>query len=88
MACRLFVMTGLPGQSNEDIADTLAFLRSIPPAAIHVKAFHRYPGLPMSVANSDEERLRGEKQATMMQRPPSLSTYQTLRGWLRRRIRQ
>ncbi len=95
MACRVFVMTGLPGQDDSAIDSTLTALQSIQPTAVHVKPFHRYPGLPMPAANLDEERRRGVAQAALMQdtlahmpRPSPLTPYQRLRGWLRRRIQQ
>jgi anaerobic magnesium-protoporphyrin IX monomethyl ester cyclase len=95
MACRIFVMTGLPGQNDGTIASTLSCLQDIQPTAVNVKPFHRYPGLPMPAANLDEERRRGDAQALLLQeklshllRPAAPSMYQRLRGWLRRRIRR
>lgn len=94
MACRIFVMTGLPGQDDSAVARTLTSLHDIQPTAVHVKPFHRYPGLPMPAANLEEERRRGDEQAALMQkRLPYLllqtapTLYQKVRGWLRRRIR-
>jgi radical SAM superfamily enzyme YgiQ (UPF0313 family) len=95
LACRLFVMTGLPGQSEEDIVSTIAFVRRLRPTATHVKPFHRYPGLLMPGVQTATERERGEMQATMVRqalttmqprRVPKL--VQTARRWLARRIRR
>jgi radical SAM superfamily enzyme YgiQ (UPF0313 family) len=93
IACRLFLMTGLPGQTDEDVAQTIAFLKSVRPTAVHVKEFHRYPGLPMQAGDSDEERQRGERHAAILQEVVSklkpTSTPPTVRGlrrWLRKRL--
>ena len=67
MGCRLFTMTGLPGQTDADVAATVAFLRQTRPTGISVKPFHRYPGLPMPAADAVEERERGVRQARLME---------------------
>lgn len=93
LACRMFVMTGLPGQTDEDVRETLAFLREARPSAVTVKAFHRYPGLDMPSADVDEERQRGEQQALLVARelhliaPTSGGLLRRARRWLGRRIR-
>ncbi len=93
LACRLFVMTGLPGQTDADIAETIAFLRNVRPTQTHVKAFTRYPTLPMPLADPDEERRRGERQERVlhealrtMPRPAAPGALHRLGRWLRRRI--
>jgi len=53
--CRLFVMTGLPGETVQGLESTLAFLRAIRPPAVSVKRYHAYPGT----------RLGGESDATV-----------------------
>lgn len=52
--CRLFVMLGLPNETRQDLKETLAFVRELKPTALNVKAFERYPGLCMSVAEQRE----------------------------------
>ena len=42
--CRLFVMTGLPGETREALEATLAFLRAVRPPAVSVKRYRPYPG--------------------------------------------
>ena len=93
LACRLFVMTGLPGQSDQDVIDTMQFLRAVRPAAVHVKPFHRYPGLAMLGIVPTDERQRGEAQAAYMeatiaemQPRPLPAPLQSARRWLAQHI--
>jgi anaerobic magnesium-protoporphyrin IX monomethyl ester cyclase len=44
MNCRVFVMTGLPGESREGLEATLAFLQAVQPSAVSVKRYRPYPG--------------------------------------------
>jgi len=92
LACRVFVMTGLPGQTDDDVAQTIHFLQQIRPSAVHVKPFHRYAGLPIAGSAPAGERERGERQAAVMQEaiagiaPPAAPLWRRARRWLRRRI--
>jgi anaerobic magnesium-protoporphyrin IX monomethyl ester cyclase len=93
LACRLFVMTGLPGQSDEDVTATMQFLHAVRPTAAHVKAFHRYPGLVMPGPIPADERKRGEAQARYMEaaiaemQPRRLPTaWRSARRWLARHV--
>ena len=93
IACRLFVMTGLPGQTDEDIVETIDFLRQVRPTSIHVKPFYRYPGLPMPGAATADDRQRGERQAALMSAAvaPTLarpSFVGKARRWLARRLQR
>jgi hypothetical protein len=45
--CRVFVMTGLPGETKAALQTTLAFLRAVSPPAISVKRYQPYPGTRM-----------------------------------------
>ena len=94
MGCRLFTMTGLPGQTDEDVAAAVAFLRRVRPTGISVKPFHRYPGLPLPPADATEERERGIRQARLMEselagmRPAAApGLLHRTRRWLERRMR-
>jgi anaerobic magnesium-protoporphyrin IX monomethyl ester cyclase len=94
IGCRVFTMTGLPGQTDADVADTVAYLRQLRPSGISVKPFHRYPGLPMPPGDAAEERERGIRQARFMEnelaslRPSAApSLLHRLRRWLERRMR-
>jgi radical SAM superfamily enzyme YgiQ (UPF0313 family) len=94
IACRLFVMTGLPGQTDADVEETIAFIRSARPSGVHVKAFHRYPGLPLAAGDIEEEQRRGERQAQMIEHAArqiaaanALTPLQAMRRWLRGRTR-
>jgi anaerobic magnesium-protoporphyrin IX monomethyl ester cyclase len=93
MGCRIFTMTGLPGQTDADVAATVAYLRQVRPSGISIKPFHHYPGLPMPPADAAEERERGIKQARFME--SELASLRTgaapgilhrMRRWLERRI--
>lgn len=42
--CRVFVMTGLPGETQAALEATLAFLQAIRPPAVSVKRYRPYPG--------------------------------------------
>ncbi len=45
LRCRVFVLTGLPGQSAESLARTEAALRRlVPQATVHARRYHCYPG--------------------------------------------
>lgn len=46
LTCRVFVMTGLPGETEAAVRRTARFLRRLPKAVrIHIKPFVWYPGL-------------------------------------------
>jgi radical SAM superfamily enzyme YgiQ (UPF0313 family) len=47
LACRPFVMVGLPGQTVEIVQQTADFLTRIRPPYLHVKEFIPYPGSPL-----------------------------------------
>jgi radical SAM superfamily enzyme YgiQ (UPF0313 family) len=42
--CRLFVMTGLPGETRQALEATLAFLQAVRPPAVNVTRYRPYPG--------------------------------------------
>ena len=63
IACRVFVMTGLPGQDEEAIAATGQFLRDLRPDAVHVKPYRWYPKTGLGVSTED-----GEAQAAVLSR--------------------
>lgn len=94
LACRLFAMTGLPGQTESDIAAALAWLHRMRPAAVHVKAFHTYPGLPITGVSSGGDARQAERQAQMMQqalppaRPPRRDLLSRLQRWLAQGMRR
>jgi hypothetical protein len=48
LICRVFVMTGLPGETREAMRQTARFLQRLPRAVrVHVKPFIWYPGLAL-----------------------------------------
>lgn len=81
ITCRLFVMTGLPGQSRAMVDETAAFLKELRPDALHVKPYHWYPGVALG-RESDE----GEAQARRLRRRsrPPLPLHKRMMGWWRR----
>ncbi len=48
MRCRLFLMVGVPGQTQESVQATLSYLSSVRPRMVSVKTFHPYPGISMT----------------------------------------
>ncbi len=58
LLCRVFVLIGLPGETEDDLAQTDAFLQTIAAPYISVKRFHRYPGMqPLPGETLSAERL-------------------------------
>ena len=47
IACRLFALAGLPGQTVPMAEETARFLRTVRPASLTVKAVKRYPGIQL-----------------------------------------
>lgn len=93
IACRVFVMTGLPGQTDGDVTETIRFLERMRPGAVHVKPFYRYAGLPVAGGEVAEEQQRGERQAALIQAaaehmvpPASAPLWRQARRWLRQRL--
>lgn len=62
MACRLFVMVGLPGQTLDSARETAAFVRSLPLASLTVKAFKAYPAVRTVLKSCDEEAIRAQAE--------------------------
>jgi len=48
IACRLYVMVGLPGQQLDDVRRMAEYVRRIAPASMTAKRLKRYPGLKLS----------------------------------------
>lgn len=59
LQCRLFAMTGLPGQDARMAEETAGFLSRVAPLAMNVKDFEPYPGIAAgisAVADADAQR--------------------------------
>lgn len=84
MACRVFVMTGLPGQTDQDITETLAVLRHIGATTVHVKPFCPYPGLRLGNQTGSFAAQRGEQQARRME--AEIATWSPVRPTLAQRL--
>lgn len=97
IACRVFVMAGLPGQTLAVAQETAGFVRALYPDSLSVKAFKHYPECATSPAPepSPEETaaqieiLTGAREVIAMRPVRRLSRWQRallrtwLRGWLR-----
>ncbi len=55
IACRVFVMSGLPGETDDALEETIRLVREMQPAALHVKELSWYPrtGLPRPAGEGD-----------------------------------
>lgn len=62
IACRLFVMVGLPGQTLDSARETAAFVRGLPLTSLTVKAFKAYPGVRTVLRSRDEEAIRAQAE--------------------------
>ncbi len=47
LTVRLFVMVGLPGQTEDSVRETARFVQRVSPNALHVMKFVSYPALPL-----------------------------------------
>lgn len=82
MVCRIFVMVGLPHQSQAALQRTAGFLRSLRPIRLHVKPFHWYPGIDLPPVAEDD--LQGQiRLLTEAVRPPLTVWQRARRVWQR-----
>ena len=59
LPCRVFVMGGLPGQTESEYTETAEFVRRIRPTALNVMVAHSYPDVRVGVpAEGDEQELK------------------------------
>lgn len=93
IACRIFVMAGLPGQTEADVAETIAFLRQVRPAAVDIKGFHHYAPLPMQPESGAAQLERTALQLQALQtarpsmvQPPQRGLWARARRWLAERM--
>ncbi|HUW12112.1 MAG TPA: B12-binding domain-containing radical SAM protein, partial [Anaerolineae bacterium] len=96
LRCRVFVMTGLPGQTVGALERTLAFLQALQAPAVSVKRYHPYPGTPLGeetgavvgyplLSEAELGRLENAMRATAVPPPPPRRS--PLRRLIRRRGR-
>ena len=92
IACRAFVMTGLPGETEESLQATMEFLRAAGPALVSVKRFARYPGQslpPLSPSPVDLHTLeRIESEMLNAARPLRVSLLRQARGRVGKLVRR
>ena len=62
IACRLFVLVGLPGQSLDSVRETAAFVRGLPVDSLTIKAFKAYPELRTKAKVPGEEEVRAQAE--------------------------
>ena len=63
IACRLYVIAGLPGQTLDATRETAAFAQRIRPAALSIRPLKHYPGRQLSTApepSAEEMRVQME----------------------------
>jgi len=90
MLCRLFVMVGLPGQTEETIVRTRDYLARIRPRVLHVQRFRAYPGLELETQGLEEESLSRQEAmllATVSRADGGQTVWRKLKGKLRERLR-
>lgn len=97
IACRLYVLAGLPGQTLAMARDTAEFVRTLRPDSLSVKAVKRYPGLrPVDAAQSpSKEEVRAQVRVLQQageeiaqQRALHSARWQRPRRWMRGLVRQ
>ncbi|MBE2236138.1 MAG: radical SAM protein [Anaerolinea sp.] len=73
MSCRLFVMVGLPNETERSLERTAQFLRTLRPIRLHVKPFHWYPGIALPPTGENELSAQIRRlQDAVRQRPSML----------------
>jgi len=60
------VIVGFPGETEEDHADTYAFLESLPLSYLHVFAFSSRPGTPAAILPGQVSRQEKEKRSRQL----------------------
>jgi len=97
LRCRVFVMTGLPGQTVAALERTLAFLQALQAPAVSVKRYQAYPGTLLGegagaavgyplLSEAELERLENAMRAAAAPLPPPRRSL--LRRLVRRRGRE
>jgi radical SAM superfamily enzyme YgiQ (UPF0313 family) len=80
LGCRLFVMTGLPGQSTMSAGDTAKWVSSVRPTALNIKRLEAYPGTIESEASPDVD----EQTALLQEAQTGILAAQRPRGFVGR----
>ena len=76
LGCRLFVMSGLPGQNSDTARHTASWVSSAHPAALNIKRLEPYPGTIESHIATDIE----EQTATLLDAQAAIIAAQRPRG--------
>jgi radical SAM superfamily enzyme YgiQ (UPF0313 family) len=80
LGCRLFVMTGLPGQDSKAARHTASWASSVHPGALNVKRLEPYPGTIESQVPTDVE----EQTAILLDAQAGILAAQRPRGFVSR----
>ena len=86
IACRVFALTGLPGETDVAVDETARLVREMQPAALHVKALSRYPGTGLARPTETEEAQAEERAQRLEAYQPAQPKRSGLLGRLRRRL--
>jgi radical SAM superfamily enzyme YgiQ (UPF0313 family) len=83
--CRVFTMTGLPGQTEASVSETAAYLRQIKPTALEVKTLEHYPGARWDVEVSRIDDVAREQAEPLLRLKDELerTAAPRRRGWRR-----
>jgi radical SAM superfamily enzyme YgiQ (UPF0313 family) len=88
MNCRLFVMTGLPGQTSAMAEQTARFVTAHRPTFLNVKHFEPYPGTGAGQAEADDVEAQStilmQAQTSLLTRSSRPGTIRQVKSWLRR----
>ena len=89
IACRLFVLVGLPGETHQAVEETARFLRDIRPAGVQVKKLLLYPGVtwPRELALPPAEEVETHYRLLQKAAREAAEGGRPRRSWLRRLLR-
>lgn len=86
VALRVFLLTGLPQESDAAIAETARFVAEMRPSALHVKVVDRYPGTSMDWAVPAGDAQRRAEVLRASWTPPSAQARRGLLARVARRL--
>jgi len=90
IACRVFALTGLPGETDDAVEETIRLVQRMRPAALHVKELDWYPGTGLALPIGAEEVTAQERARRLTQayQPPQQPKRTRLLARLKRRLLQ
>jgi threonylcarbamoyladenosine tRNA methylthiotransferase MtaB len=66
VAIGIDVIVGFPGETDEEFAETVAFLQSLPAAYLHVFTYSERPGTPAAEAGAQVDRLARKRRTNAL----------------------